>query len=468
MRLALFGIGQQGRSPNLSSQRRLNLFYEVQKDEERTRVSVHGTPGLELFADFGDAPVQGDRAVGNYLYVIHRGTFWRVDNAGVKVSKGTLLTTSGRCSLSDNGTQIMIVDGTYGYIYNTGTDTFAQITDGDFPGAETVTFNDGYFIVNKPSSGRVYISAAYDGLTWASTDYKTAESNPDNTIAVWANLSRVFVFGDISTEVWGNTGATDFPYSRIVGGDIGWGLAARWSVAPVGTALAYLARNRNGEVSVVMLQGYDPTRISDQALEYEINGYSSVSDATAFSYMQAGHPFYQINFPNAGKSWLYDASTQVWSELKSKDITRHRAEIGERFINDIIVSDYSNGRLYKLKRNAYTDNGEMIEREIIGKHFFQQNKRTVVRELTLDMETGIGLQSGQGSDPQVMLSVSKDGGNTWGPETWKSAGKAGEYRQRVVWRRLGRARDFTFKVRITDPVPVNMMGAWIEAEKGNT
>ena len=76
----------------------------------------------------------------------------------------------------------------------------------------------------------------------------------------------------------------------------------------------------------------------------------------------------------------------------------------------------------------------------------------IVDELFIDMETGVGLASGQGSDPQAMLTVSRDGGRTFGNELWTTIGAVGAYTARVVWRRLGLARDWVFRVRITDPV----------------
>jgi hypothetical protein len=76
------------------------------------------------------------------------------------------------------------------------------------------------------------------------------------------------------------------------------------------------------------------------------------------------------------------------------------------------------------------------------------------------MEAGVGKTTGQGSDPIIMLQVSKDGGHTWGNEIWVPFGKIGEYRRRAVWRRLGRSRDWVFKFRVTDPVKTVFVAAW--------
>jgi hypothetical protein len=66
-----------------------------------------------------------------------------------------------------------------------------------------------------------------------------------------------------------------------------------------------------------------------------------------------------------------------------------------------------------------------------------------------------------------MLSISRDHGHTWGRELVTSFGKTGEYRKRAEWRKLGQARDWVFKLRITDPVKVVILGAVMEGQELN-
>jgi hypothetical protein len=89
-------------------------------------------------------------------------------------------------------------------------------------------------------------------------------------------------------------------------------------------------------------------------------------------------------------------------------------------------------------------------------------KRTAQHSLQLDCESGVGLNVGQGSDPQVMLRWSDDGGHTWSNEHWRSMGKIGVYQARVIWRRLGmtvKLRDRVYEASGTDPVKIAIMGA---------
>lgn len=468
MQLPILGLGLQGRSPAVSAQRRLNLYLEFHAEgRDKTSISAHGTPGLTLFYDFGATPIRAMHGLGDYIYCCHRGSFIRINNAGIAETLGTLQSQTGNIDIADNGAQIMVVDGTYGYIYTIATGAFAQISDADFPGGDTVTFLDGYFIVNAPSTGRFYVSALYDGTNWDALAYATAESNPDNLVAVLAERSLLHLFSDYSSEVWANTGALDLPFSRMQGAAVEWGLAARWSVVKFDDSLCWLARNRLGQVSVVRSSGVDIQRVSTPELDYLFSTYSSVSDATAFGYMLNGHAMYAVNFPSASRSWLYDGKTGAWTVLESYGLTRHRGETSTSFLNRTMVGDFDNGRIYILAPEVYTDNGDTIIREIVSPHTFgQDDEQAFISEIRLDLETGLGLATGQGSDPQVMMSISRDGGHSFGTERWTSAGKTGQYRHRARWRRCGRARDLVVKVRISDPVEVNLIRASADIELG--
>lgn len=464
----LFGISQFGKSLNVTAQDRLNCYLEVQPGDDRARVAIYGTPGLDLFTSFGDTPIRGIYQRTDFLYVVHRGTFYQVNNAGVKTAKGTIGTTSGKVYMSDNGIQLMLTDGSAGYIYDFVLDTLVQITDLDYPGAQTIAWQDGYFIVNPPNTNQFYVSDLYDGLVWNALDFASAESNPDNIIAIWADNSSIYLFGANTTEFWTNSGAVDFPYTKISGGATEWGCAAVNSICKYDNTLAFLAKNRMGEVIIARMSGNLPQRISNPELEYIINNYSSVADCSTFAYMLGGHPMLQVNFPTAMASWLYDGLTNCWSRLQSKDIGRHRAEMGINYLDKIMVTDFENGNLYRLNPNSYTDNGEEIAFEITTKHTESDDLRIIVDKLQLDMETGVGLVTGQGDNPQVMMSISKDNGHTYGTEQWCTMGAIGTFKTRAIWRRLGQARDWVFKFRITDPVKRVILGASINFRKGGT
>lgn len=458
--VALFGLGNFGKSYNVDSQKRTNLYAEIQKDGEKGNLTLYPTPGLTTFVNFGANPSRGAWKKDDVLYIVNRSTLWKATNDGTTTNIGTLATSAGRVDMTDNGTQIIMVDGPNGYIYNTSTLAFTQITDPDFPGGDTVTFLNGYFIVSKPNTGQFYISALYDGLTWAALDFATAESNPDNLIRVIADNGQLWLFGSDTSEPWSDSGAQDFPFARVGAAAIEWGLAARWSLCKFMDSIIFLRKNRLGAVQVCTLSGYTAVPVSTPEIDYILAQYSSVSNATGFAYMVSGHPFYQINFPSANESWVYDGLTKEWHRAESGG-GRHRGEIQINFLDRSYVTDYANGKLYRFQDGVYTDDGQMIARELISRHQ-STGEYTFLHKLWIEMEAGVGLLTGQGSDPKLMMQYSKDGGHTWSNEIWVGLGRVGQYSYRALFLRLGRGRDWVFKFRITDPVKTVFIGAWGE------
>ncbi len=452
-----------GKSVKYSAITRKNVFTELKREGDRSQISFYGTAGLSLFTNLGANPVRGMLPVDNTLYVVQSGTFYSIDNTGTATSQGSLIATdlSGRVDMAYDGTYVVIVSGTTGYTYNIGTDTFAEISDADFPDSNTCCHDSGYIIGDDPGTGRFYIDNLRDPTNWTSTDFANAEGFPDDLVRVFSDHGEIVLFGALSTEFWANNGSADFPYSRIQGSTIEWGLAARWSVAKAGDSLAFLAKNPQGEVRVVLLTGYQPKVISSEEVTWAINEYSTVSDASAISYSYAGHSFYQINFPTEGKSWLYDVSSNSWSQLTSGSTEgRHRAEMGVPFLNKIIVADYSNGKLYRMDLDTYLDDGATIIREMVSRHIFGEDK-IKIEQIWLDMETGVGTASGDGSTPQIMLQISRDGGYDYGDERWVSVGAIGERLQRAVWRRNGMGHDIVLKFRYSEPTKFAVFGAWL-------
>lgn len=461
MKAPLFGIGMQGKSPVVTAKLLTNFYVDFRPKGEASQVVAHGFPGMNLFIDLGVNGIRGILPIEqvDLLYVEHNSSFWEVNNAGTTVSRGTLSTSSGNVEMAHNGSVMLIVDGTYGYTYTAASTTFAQITDTDFPANPiSVTWTGGYFVVGF-ASGRFYVST--DGISWDALDFANAESNPDALIKVMENQGQLVLFGDISAEFWAQSESSDFPFAKILNADTEWGLAARSSAVKFDNGIAFLCKNRQGSVSVGKLSGYSVKIISTPDMDTIINEYAVTSDATGYAYMHGGHAMYQINFPSAGYSWNYDGMTGFWSKRKSSGLTRHVGAFSAQFLGRTIIADYGAGKLYEVDDDAYTEDGDTIEGEIVGEHLENEMSRLTLSNVRIDMETGVGTTTGQGVDPQIMLQLSRDGGRSWGIERWRSFGKIGEYTKRVEWRRNGTARKWTMKLRITDPVKRTIIGCYV-------
>lgn len=462
------------RSAAFDAERCVNLYPETGSPTSKSVVMLLGTPGKRLWSTLAGGGVRGllrfsaavgIAVVGNNVYTLN--------TVGVGSLVGTIDTLSTPVSMASNGTQVMIVTGPNGYVLDPAARTVTRITNPAFVGADTVQFEDGYFVFNKTGTGQFQITNLYgtdiDGL-----DFATAEGAPDLLLSLLVDHREIWLFGESSTEVFFNSGNVDFPFERINGAFIEQGCAAKFSPAKMDNTVYWLTADDRGQGTVQRAQGYSPQRISTHALEYAIGQMSRIDDAVAYTYQQEGHSFYVLNFPTAQKTWVYDAAVNLWHERAWRDpatneLKQDRAICQMAFAGETIVGDWETGKLYVLDLDYFTDNGDPIARIRSCPHISSSDyKQQFFASLQVDMQAGVGLTTGQGSDPKAMLQWSTDGGYSWSNELWASIGKIGERRARVKWRRLGRSRDRVFRVTITDPVRVAMIGASVQLSEGNS
>jgi len=287
-------------------------------------------------------------------------------------------------------------------------------------------------------------------------------------VGLIADHRELWVFGTDSVEVWYNAGAADFPLQRIQGAFNEIGCVSAYTIAKMDNGLFWLGTDARGQGIVYRANGYTGVRISTHAIEYAIAQYGNISDALAYTYQQEGHAFYVLTFPSGNATWVYDVATQAWHEragLNNGEFMRHRSNCQCNFGGNIVVGDFENGNIYTFDLDVYADNGGVQKwlRSWRALPTGQNNlKRTAHHSLQLDCEAGVGLNLGQGSDPQVMLRWSDDGGHTWSNEHWSPLGKIGAYGQRTFWRRLGmtlKLRDRVYELSGTDPNKIAIMGA---------
>jgi len=456
MQIPLIGKSDQGQYP-------VNLFYDPEQSDQRP--ALRGIPGLKSFYASGvGAPVRAMTVFNGSLYAVIGNTVYKINTAGIAtVLTATLSTSTGVVEMADNGTQIMLIDGTYGYIIEG--DVLAQITDDNFPVPASLAYQDTYFIVTEKDTGKIYISSQMDGTEWDALDYASAEGKPDDALAIISDHRELWILGQVSTEVFYNSGDAAFPFERINGAFIEKGIGAAASAAKLDNSVFWLTE----EFQVVRALEYTPVIVSTRKIEKEIAGYETKSDAVAYTYAQEGHSFYVLNFPTANKTWVYDVATQLWHERRSFPTDgRHRGNCYAYFNGKHLVGDYDNGKIYELDFNTFDDDGK-IQRSI---HVFPPimagNRQNVFHfRIEIEVTSGVGLVSGQGEDPIAILDWSNDNYNNWSNEHWLKIGKIGEYTNRVVERRMGSARWRAYRLTITDPVERCIIAPYLDAESGS-
>lgn len=455
--ISLFGTGIKSLAATITAQRRLNCFYDIRQDGDKSNIIIRGTPGSSVAFTLPDSPIRGWRVVGTLLYVVAGAHIYTVTFGGVITNLGAIINSGQYVSMTDDAVHLLIVDGQQGYTIALPSGPPILIADANFPnGATTCDTLDSRAIVEYPSTNRqFYVSSLLDSSTWTPQIFGTKENTADQLIAVNVLNGVLILWGLQSIEFWQDVGSTPLPYQRINGATQTWGLAAKLSRAYLNNSMVFLAQNPQGGVQVMKLSGYTPVPISNSDINNIISNFAIYSDAVALTYMVDGHPMYQLTFPNANRSFLYDDSTNFWYETQTGValINRHFGNLGVTFNTKNYVSDLTTGNIYLLDTDLTTDNSVAIKRQVVSKHIRVGGNDFGISEVTIEMETGVGTDTGQGSDPRLMMRVSRDGGRTFGAERWAKIGRGGEYKRRVHYSQLGSARDFVMEFTMTDPVP---------------
>lgn len=464
MKVLLGYESYQARSAGSTGRRLVNMYMEPNPEGSKYPFNLYNTEGLVEFCDLGTTKsVDGMQVMGGSLYAVSGNSVFKIEeNASVSTLTGSLTGTEGRVDLSNNGTQLTIIDPDYnGWVATSS--SVSSISDGDFPDATSVTFLDGYTIITKNGTGQFNISALYDSTDYDALDFATAEETPDNLVRCTAFNSALWLFGTNSIEPYYNSGNADFPFEQISGSaNTTRGLAARFAVAQDDNGLFFLGNDR----IVYRVVGYTPQRISDHAVETALSGFTTINDAFMFISNLDGHKFLVVTFPIESKTWVFDLATQRWHErvtLINGNEKRWRPNCYAEFGGKQLVGDYINGKIYQLSPTVYTEDGETIRRIVQGSVRWTDGNRSTIDRLRLDIDAGEN-SSGEGL---VSRRFSDDRAKSWSNEAWRSFGEIGEYDKRCEWRAEGQTRERIYEFAITNNTgPVRITGCYINDRVG--
>jgi hypothetical protein len=473
--------------PSYTSQARLvdcersvNLYPERnQSPGAKVPWALYRTPGLTSYISTTVGPGRGMFAQDGRAFTIGGNEFREVFSPAATTLYGNV-TQDGNpgqmASSGDAGRELAIASGGSAYIFDLNANTLsaaiAALT------IHQIGYLEGYFIGLNQTTSTVYISNLLDGTTWDPAQFVQRSSAPDRWQAILVSGQYIYLFGSETTDVWYDAGAFPFPFAPVPGALLQAGIAAPWACATVSGVPVWLAQTRDGARFVVRANGSgQPTRISTHAVETALRGYTTISDAKAWTFDLHGHSFFVMNFPTAAATWVFDAASEQWCEMPGWD-TATGSEIAHPALDHCyafgkhLVNDRQSGAIYVLDPDALDNAGDPIRRMRRAPIPPMTADGTLVflSQLRFGMQVGRGIASGQGSDPTVMLRLSRDGGFTWGNELTTTAGPMGAYRTRVVFSRLGRFRDGYGVVELTmsDPVDWALFDAAMDAQMGTT
>lgn len=485
-------------------------WFLINDPNGKKKFAFLATPGLKMELNLFPGKVQSRAllAFQNFMYGVFDQQVWRMNQFLEPQYIGSINTTKGAVSIvANNAGQLIFVDGVNGYIYDTNTGVFSQITDSGFPPFPlNVGFLDGYFAIPSGNSRTYQISALNDGTKWDALDEAQIQAYPGLNVGVGVVNRRLYFFKTDSTEVWYNQGAADFPFRRDNNLLFNFGCMAASSIASQFGYLCWLAQDTDGIGSVMMTTGQEAIRISDDSIDNLISTFKNPTDVTTYIYKDTGHIFYVMNFTTDDITLVHDITMKAWHKMSMQQFfagasvtnatpKRHLGNCHAYFQGQHYVGAYNAATIYSFSR-LYPDNaGQPIQRLRTAKHFFDAAYRLIqVDQLQIDMEMGIGSTGAHGNnipdwgtsqgnvvvtntginiifspdydiddDPKLYLFISRDNGHTFGNAHIASIGRIGERQARAIFRRLGIARDFVFKLVIDSPVyPLTILGGAIK------
>lgn len=412
------------------------------------------------------------------LVVVAAESVWEVkpaDNLGIHDIRkiGVVSNLNGQVTMVDDGYGLIISDNLTLYRVVLETSVMTSLgTDAPLQ-ASSVTFLGSYTICCGSYAGvaqqSYFFSKPEDNSSWDALNYASAEGSADPLTTVKAVGGDLWLLAPSSYEVHSQTGSYKKPFTRVAGSLGAIGSASPGAVATLADQIFFLGSGEAGNYKAYASKGYNVVPISTDALEQEWATYSSFSDCIGYTYSMGGLSYWVLTWLSDDTTYVYNLESNTWHQRLTRDASTdsyHRWKITEGvFAYDrIIVGDLEGTMLYDLSRDYLDEDGNPIVRCRRSPHVTNGQSVSMHRYFTLDVETGIGISSGQGSDPQIMMRYSSDGARTWSAERWKTAGRMGAYKTRCKWEKLGIARDRVYEIYCSDPVKWTILGAEIAIE----
>jgi hypothetical protein len=464
-------------SLNFDSQRCVN-FYPIRSESgtSRDEYALVPTAGLQSFSTLGTAETRGAWEVNGRAFFVSGNVLYEVYSDGTNEVRGIFFTSySTPVSISDNGFQLCIVDGTAtgGYIFTLDTNAFTQITDTYFLGATNVVFLGGYFVFNKPDSGIYYISSLYDGLSGDATEFAVAEGSPDNLIAIYALQNQLYLFGSHTTEINYVDGSLNFPLALVSGAFSEFGTTSPFAITSIGNNLFFIGSDKAGSAAIYKFNAYSPQKISTTPIDNILKKYD-LTKATAYSYQEAGQYFICFNAPQMPTTLVYDMVLDLWHEKAFFNSStgvylKHLGQFHIFAFGKHLLGDYSSNEVYQQSLDFPDDNGTRIRRMRTLPYVIGTLNYIYFSKFQVDLESGTGLANGEPEDidPKIYLDYSDDNGHTFKNGRFMKIGKLGEYTKRAISRMLGRGRSRVFRLTTSTRAKTFLIASYVDAEEGS-
>jgi hypothetical protein len=436
--LKMVGGTQFARYPKITSETTLNFMVSGSDVDNPSLVPFAGHqkkitfPNGEARGLFKGKHLDKMVAVfGSGVYVITKQLNFRLI--------GNLNTTSGIVHIAENfGGQVALEDGLHIYIYDYNLNSFT-IPAIDFRPIY-LTFKDTFFIATDDNDN-FHRSDSNDGSLWDVLDINQLQTQGDVLQAAVAFDPRLWVIGENIAEVWDARPTELQVYQRDNSISISYGTVSRDTIAIGFDMLIYLAKGEKGTPQLVVSRGGKPEPISTGGLDFIFSTFEHPEDSVGFLYQIDGHIIYQLTFNSDNFSIAYDFNTNLIYVLVDEHYNRHIAKLLVEFNNKIYFISFVDSCLYEMNTLFTTYDGAIVPRVRIPPNLRQPTDMPfITKKVELPMEHG-----NSNEVHRIDLSLSKDGGVSFGNTVSRYLQPQGYRKGRVTFRKLGRANDLVTK-----------------------
>lgn len=425
----------------------INMFAEEAPTEE-TGVVLQSRPGLtDLATDMGTGPVdtlfKRDLVLSGALFGISNGYLYSGTTQVGSVSG------SGPWSIAGYETAIFAAGGSTLYTYNGS--ALSAVSFPDSASVAKVIVGASRAICIRKDTGKFYWSDSLETNIDA-LDFATAENQPDRLLDM-VFIDDTLVLGGAETiEFWPNTGDADLPFQPLEGRVIEKGVKATGCMVVFGSTFACVT---NGNQVIL---GSEDNIISNPGMEERIEASTA---SRLFTFLLGGIEFLALRLDDETHVWSW--RSKLWSEFQSygEDNWIPQCFAGGTFGSSV------DGRLIAWD-DGHEDFASVLERRFRAGMAVNSNGVSVGN---VQLRCNVGqtpFLTGDYTEPQVEMSLSRDAGQTWG--TWRatSIGAQGNYRKKVQWRACGMASQpgFLGEFRVTAPVPFRVSDVLVNEPYG--
>jgi hypothetical protein len=446
-----------GRSKQQGGARLVNCYAE-KTDGGKTAFSINTDPGLKLFSTVASGQtIRGAFALGNLVYVVAGETLYTVAGSGIPTAAGVVLgseTVLFSVNRKGTGPQIVITADAVNYVVENN--VLSVIADVDLPpGVHSTAYINGYTLYGV-RDGTVYVSAKEEATSVGGLDFFEAERTADGGVRIFVVGEEVWYFGSESLEIFRDSGdGSTQPFRPVLGAGQGQGSGclAKTTVAYLDSTVFWVTDYR----IVVRANGYSPQRISNHAVERDIEAAVKAGTAdkiVADVDVREGHQYYFLRHPDW--CWRFDAATDTWQTKTSYQSETWNNYLHFSAFQKNLVCGVSDGKVYEYTKEVMNEAGTALISKIISPVISQFPNGQICDCVDLDIQAGTGRSNADAHTqaPTAILRVSVDGGMTYGREYMQPMGRQGQWRAQLKFSRLGRSGSagFVFEFSFPDPV----------------